>query len=107
MKTNTTTRFEDSMANAPRIALAPKSVRSRTERDLAMMLLLGLFLGAMLMLAAWKLIDNGRNPLDLNRDGKVTLTDLLLAKRTELRIKAEILGLPDPFSITSTGEVTP
>ena len=37
------------------------------------------------------------DPLDLNRDGKVTSSDALLAHRQELRIKARVLGLPDPF----------
>ena len=46
--------------------------------------------------------------LDVNRDGKVTLTDLVQAKRIEIRIKAKLLGEPDPFAptITVTGEWT-
>ena len=46
-----------------------------------------------------------RDPLDVNRDGKVSATDLLITKRLELQIKARILGLPDPLA--ATPEVAP
>jgi len=46
------------------------------------------------------------DPLDVNKDGKVTLTDLVITHRTELKIKARLLGLPDPFTITPTIEPT-
>ena len=60
--------------------------------------------GAMVLVALFLLIITlsninpaPENPLDLNHDGRITSSDLLLAKRMEIQIKNEILGIsPSP-----------
>lgn len=74
--------------NQPKIE--PYQVRpfyTTVERECTSSMLVGMIVGAVLMLGILWLVSTARphlNPCDVNRDGKVTATDLLIVKRAIL-----------------------
>lgn len=91
----TTETFVESMQTAPRRQWGrhrPKycyHYGGIAERERGIWLFIGLMLGAMLMLAAWSLaMPKEYDPCDVNRDGKVSATDLLIVQRHILGLEA-------------------
>jgi len=109
MKHNNPTRFEDRMADVPRISWAHTPTSTATERELTAWFGIGFltcaalaFLVVALLTSNGHAIDPRYDPCDVNRDGKVSATDLLIVKR-------HILGL-DAGGVeyeTTQSEVTP
>jgi hypothetical protein len=57
-----------------------------TEKVLSLALAAGLLIGLLLGIGIMDLIRPNRSPLDLNHDGKITLTDLVQVKQLEKQI---------------------
>jgi hypothetical protein len=98
MKTNQT--FENTMAG--RRTRPVKPTYDCGERDITKALIVGAFLGLALTILMLYLTGTSLfHPLDMNRDGRITLTDLVVAKRAEIQIKAKLLGEPDAFAVVA------